>query len=367
MKRPRSRFAMVSVLLLFIVIFGGVYYIFNTATDVFQPVDTSNQGKQVTLKITPGESTADIADQLQQKGLIRNAVAFRIWARIKGLDTKIQAGVYKQLYSSMTIDKIVSTLLDGQPDAITVVIPEGKRLEEIASKLNSYGLAKFNKDDFLKYVKHIDQFPDRNKYPILKSVPPGINSMEGLLFPAGYDIDVEANASQVIGVMLKQTEDVIQENHLDTEAKQHQMTLYQMITLASIVERETLFEADRGNIASVYWNRLYRENSETAGFLNADPTVQYARDSQDTPQKYWGKIQGDPNVIAADSKYNTYKFQGLPPTPICSPGLSSLQKSANPPQTNYYFFFAKPDGHSIFDENLAKFTADQQKYGVSGQ
>src|SRR5438874_11405698 len=114
MKRRGTRAAIIAVLLLGVLIFGGVYFAWNTVTDVFQPID-SGQGRTIPFVIQSGESTSQIADALQTKGLIRNALAFRIWARIKGLDTRLQAGAYN-LNTSMTIDGIIGQLLQAQPD-----------------------------------------------------------------------------------------------------------------------------------------------------------------------------------------------------------------------------------------------------------
>src|SRR5690349_2637110 len=180
MKQQRSRAAIIAVLLLGILIFFVVYQASNTVADVFQPAASNNQGKQVPFKISEGESTAQIADDLQSKGLIRNALAFRVWARIKGLDTRLQAGVYKKISSSMTIDKIVDELLNAQPDAITVTIPEGWRLEQMAKRFAGSGLVKFKEQDFLKYTKQVKTFPDyRNaKYASLMKMVPANQSME---------------------------------------------------------------------------------------------------------------------------------------------------------------------------------------------
>ena len=366
MKRAGSRSAIIAVMLLGLLIFSVAYYAWNTGSDIFQPVSPAGQGKTISIEISKGELTSQIADALQQKGLIRNALAFRIWARIKGLDTHLQAGIYHKLNTSMTISDIIDQLLNAQPDAIRVVIPEGWRIEQIALRFANSGLVRFNQQDFLKFTKNVTQFPDAGKYPVLKVLPQGQHSMEGLLFPASYEVPVDSTASDVIGLMLKATNDTIQQNNLVQLAQQHQMNLYQMLTLASIVERETLFQADRGNIASVYWNRLYRPNSETVGLLQADPTVQYARDTQTPPQLYWAHLTDSGGNIAPNSPWNTYTNKGLPPTPICSPGLASMLAASAPPSTNYYFFLAKPDGHSVFEPTLAKFTQDQQKY-LSGQ
>ncbi len=365
MRRPRSRVAIISVLLVGIVIFGVVLYAWNTTSDIFQPV--SGPLKSAPITIRQGETTAEIADDLQNKGIIRNALAFRIWARIKGLDTKLEAGVYKKINSEMTISQIIDNLQQATPDEILVQTIEGYRLEQIADAVAATNLPNFKKADFLKYTKHIDQFPDANKYPLLfKNVPPGA-SMEGLLFPDTYNIPADGTARDVVNAMLKEMNDKIQQNHLDQQATQHQLTIYQVLTLASIVEREAGKAQDRGNIASVYWNRLYTDDgkNQTGGRLQADPTVQYARDTQSPPARYWLPLKDVGANIAADSDWNTYVKQGLPPTPICSPGLQSLLVAANPPKTNYLYFFAKKDGFSVFTATYNDFQQKQQQFGVN--
>ncbi len=356
MRRSGPGIAILSVMLLGFAIFGTSLYLWNTATDVFLPVNTNSQAT-MSLEIKPHENAADIADDLQNKGLIRNVLAFRIWARVKDLDTKLQAGLYKGLSPNMSIDEITEQLLNGQPDAIPVLIPEGYRLEQIANAFDQATpkLVNFKKSEFLDYVKNINDFPDRANYPILQFVPAG-DSMEGLLFPSTYEVPVGSTARDVVNQLLKEMEDTIQQNHLDTLAQQHQyQNVYELINLASIVERETGRPVNRQNIASVYWNRLFKANNQTAGLLNADPTVQYARDSQNPPQTYWGPLNDDPKNIAADSSWNTYINKGLPPTPICSPGLASLLATANPPSTDYLYFFASKDGNTYFAKTNAEF------------
>ncbi len=360
-RRSRGRIAIVAVFLLGLLIFGGVYFAWTTVTDIFQPVDTG-QGKTIRLVIQSGESTLQIADDLQAERLIRNALAFRIWARIKGLDTHLQAGAYN-LNTSMTIDAIISQLLNAQPDYRVVSIPEGWRIEQMAQQLRAAGagLPKFNVQDFLKYTKNPAQFPGRDNYPILKSVPAG-DSMEGLLFPDTYLIPVNATAQDVVNMMLKEFTDKVQQNHLDVMANKNKLSLYQMVILASIVEREVIFENDRPLVASVYWNRIYRQNTETLGFLDADPTVQYTRDSQTGTTVYWKPLLDVGRNIIPNSLWNTYTHKGLPPTPICSPGLASMEAAATPAKTDYYFFLSKKDGHNVYDKTQADFNADIQKY-----
>src|SRR5690242_3868787 len=180
MKRPKSRVAIISVLLLSILIFLGVFSAWNTFSDILlHPANSANK-QEVSITVPKNATTADIAAELHQKGLISNELAFRLWARIKGLDTKLQAGVYKGLTASMTIDQIINRLLDGQPDAVPVTLPEGWRLEQIANELDAQKsrIAKFDKGKFLNYVKNIDQFPDKAKHPLLQEVPANQHTME---------------------------------------------------------------------------------------------------------------------------------------------------------------------------------------------
>ncbi len=359
MKKRGQRSAIIAMLLLGLLIFGGVYFAWTTAPDIFQPVNT-NQGQTIAVVVQNGDSTLQIADELQAKGLIRNAIAFRIWARIKGLDTHLQAGAYN-LSTSMTIDAIISQLLNAQPDYIVVSIPEGWRIEQIAQRLGAAGLPKFNMQEFLKFTKNPAQFPDAAKYPILKSIPPG-SDMEGLLYPDTYLIPVNATAGDVVNMMLTEFNGKVQQNHLDVLAKQNRMSLYQMVILASIVEREIRFDRDRPLVASVYWNRLFKPNDQTVGLLEADPTVQYARDSQPGTTSYWKPLQDVGSNIAPKSPWNTYINKGFPPTPICNPGLASMLAAAAPARTDYYFFLSKKDGTNVYAKTLAEFEADKKKY-----
>lgn len=382
MKKRGSRAAIISVLLLGILIFGIVYFAWSTVTDVFQPVDSSGAGKTIPLVIQNGESTNQIADQLQAKGLIRNALAFRVWARLKGLDTHLQAGAYN-LNTNMTIDTIITQLLQAQPDELVVAVPPGLRIEQIAQRMAAAGLAKFNVQDFLKYTKHPNQFPDQSKYPILGCTLDTTThtqySMEGLLFPDTYLVPVNGTARDVVNLMLKEFNDKVSQNHLDTLAQQRipvapgspkrncsskNYQLYELVTLASLVEREVVFDSDRSGVAGVYWNRVYIDGNESAGFLDADPAVQYARDSQNPPQngKYWASLNDAAKNIAPNSAWNTYTHKYWPPTPICSPQLASLTAAANPPKNGYFYFLSKKDGHIVYAKTYAEFLMDQQKY-----
>src|SRR6266576_6724190 len=171
MRGRNVRGAIIAVFLLGVLVFASVYYAWMTVTEIFQPVSPPEAGRTIPIEIKNGETTAQIADDLQAKGLIRNALAFRLWARIKGLDAQLQAGGYNHLNTSMTISDIIDQLLTASPDVIYVSIPEGYRIEQIAHAFAEAGLVRFNEQDFLKYALHPGQFPDAGKYPVLKLIP----------------------------------------------------------------------------------------------------------------------------------------------------------------------------------------------------
>ncbi|MEO8973488.1 MAG: endolytic transglycosylase MltG, partial [Ktedonobacteraceae bacterium] len=304
MKTRGSRIAILSVLLLGLIIFGTVYFAWNTAFDIFQPA-ASPPGTTKQICISPGESTAKIADDLQNSNLIRNALAFRIWARIKSLDTQLQAGCYSNLNSSMTISDITNELLNAQPDSLKVSIPEGWRIQQIAQQFAAAGLAKFNENVFLSYTLHPSTFPDFGKYPILKFIPHG-DSMEGLLFPATYQIPVDGDARVVVNQMLTTFDDYVAQYNLVAKAQAHNLNEYQMVILASLVQREINDVQDAGGVASVYWNRTYKPANGTVGLLQSDPSVEYARDSETHPAKYWAPLNDIGDNIATNSPWNTY-------------------------------------------------------------
>lgn len=373
-----SRTAIIAVFLLGLLIFAGVYFAWNTVTEIFQPVASGNAIKTVNFQVQAGATTQDIANELQADGLIRSSLAFRIWARIKGLDTKLEAGGFV-LNTGMSISDIIDNLLNPLVKQLIVAVPPGLRLEQIAQRLAAAKLTGFTASDFLKYTKHPDQFPDKANYPILACIPPG-DGMEGLLFPDTYFIPLDkGDARYMVNKMLGEFDQMVQKYHLDTMAQKNLApapagsnltcsrqlyAVYHMVILASIVEREVIFDAERPGVAGVYWNRVYlQQGNDTAGFLDADPTVQYARDSQPGTKTYWTPLIDKAMNIVPNSPWNTYTNKYWPPTPICSPDLANLQAAANPLQnTGYFYFLSKKDGHIVFAKTYQEFLQDQQKY-----
>ena len=356
----RGRGAIIAVFLVAIVVFGVIYEAWNTVTTVFEPPATS-QSQSVKLVIQPQETAAQIADDLYSKGLIRSTLAFTIWAKVKGADQKFEAGVYV-LTPGTTIDGIIAKLQNGQPDGKRMIVLEGWRLEQIASQDVS-GLPNFSKQDFLNYTHHPDKFPDEAKFPILQ----GKKSMEGLLYPDTYLVPVNYNTTQIIDLMLNEFTNALQVNNLVAQAQQHQLSEYNMIILASIVQREASNTKQMPLIAGIYWKRIQQPSMDVGGpYLRSDPTVEYAYYTDHPPAdgNYWNDLNnlGTGDKVDPNNKWNTYNFPGWTPTPISSPSLSALQAAAKPPQTDCYYFYTRPtDGGLVCEATFAKIKVDEQR------
>lgn len=358
--KKRGLGSFIAVLVIAVVVFVSLYGVWNfLATAISTPpaVKTGSLG----VNIQNGESTDAIANNLYSKGLISNPLIFRFWARIRGLDTHLEAGSYS-LTPGMSIDQIIAKLQNGQPDARTLLVKDGWRIEQIAYQINQLGLSGFNEQQFLTYAHNPSQFPDVSKYPILK----GASSMEGLLFPDTYFVPVAYNTVQITDTMLDEFEQVVQQNNLVALAQQHQLTAYQMVILASIVQREAGSAGQMPLIAGIYWKRIHQPSPEIGTLLQADPTVQYARDTDHPPASvadYWKPLDDAGGHIDPPNHWNTYTFSGWPPTPISSPNLKALEATASPQQTNCYYFLNKAsDGSLVCATTLAQFQQLEKKY-----
>jgi len=303
------------------------------------PVNTS--GDEQTFPIEIGESVNLIASHLQEAGLIRDAEAFRAYLIYSGLDTSIQAGSY-QLSSAMSAIDIAHKLQDATSTEVKFVILPGWRMEEIAALLPTSGLP-VTADEFSAAVR-----TPSSAYDFLA----GANSMEGFLFPDAYVLSRTNSAENIVAEFVRNFA-----LHLSAEMRngfeKQGLTIYQAVTLASIVEREAEHDEEKPIIASVYLNRL-----RIGMKLDADPAVQYALGYNATQQTWWT------NPLSLDdlkfnSPYNGYLNIDLPPTPISNPGLKSLQAVAFPTETAYYYFRAKCDGSGdhlfaeTFEEQMA--------------
>lgn len=304
-----------------------------------QPLDLNGAEQPFTIEI--GESVDSVANHLESVSLIRDADAFRTYLIYSGLDTSIQAGTY-QLSTAMSALDIAHELQDATPEEVTFVVLPGWRMEEIAESLSTSGLP-ITYDEFLSAAKTPPQ-----EFDFLA----GATSVEGFLYPDSYIFPRGPfSAQEMIAEMIRNFA-VHLTPDLRNGFEQQGLTVYQAVTLASMVEREAVQEEEQASIASVYLNRF-----KISMKLDADPTVQYAI-GYNILQRTWWTNPLSLLDLEINSVYNTYIYEGLPPTPIANPSLGALRAVAFPAETPYLFFRARCDGSGFhefsetFDEHL---------------
>lgn len=309
------------------------------AGDLLTPVDpgVSSNGAEVPFSILPGESTTSIIGRLWQAGLISNPGAFRSYLQYTGLDTSIQAGEYT-LTPTMTSVEIARVFQSAPPGKVIFTMLAGWRIEEVAAVLPFSGL-EILPTDFLQAARTI---PDGFSFSLQI---PQANTIEGFLFPGTYELARETSLVELLNLLWSAFDRNLSAELLNGYTKNN-LSLYEAITLASIIQREAVITDEMPMIASVFFNRLRIEMP-----LASDPTVQYARGYNPNQDTWWTNPLSAAD-LQIDSPFNTYLYPGLPPAPIASPGLDALKAVAFPAQTPYYYFRAACDGsgHHNFAE-----------------
>lgn len=291
---------------------------------VFLPV---NPGGTKFVMLRPGWSARHIAQTLQREGVVRSATAFLMVQYAVGKGT-LKAGEYKFEDPANTL-QVRDRILRGDVFARTVVVPEGYNLYDIAAVVEQAGLGPAA--DFV-IAANGDLF-------LLRDIDPQAKSLEGYLFPDTYQFTRIDSAHDIAAAMVHRFRQTAQKIGLLGRPDIHPI-----VTMASIVEKETSAPEERPRVASVYYNRLDRNM-----LLAADPTVIYAAL---LAGRYRGTIyQSD---LQFDSPYNTYKYPGLPPGPIANPGVASLQAAMNPAQTDFLYFVSDNNGHHRFAQSAAE-------------
>ena len=326
----------------------GVYLTFRQE-DISRPA--SDDPTPIIFTVEPGETASDIALRLKRLGLITDAELFRLLARYRKADSKLEAGRY-ELRANMTMEEILEALQHGRLEEVVVTIPEGWRAEQIAEMLEEkVGL---DKEEFLTLIRGGGLDPGL-EYDFLQSRPPGAG-LEGFLFPDTYYLPVRPSALDVIERMLANFDRRFTPE-MRQMAAERGMTIYQVVTLASIVEREAVIAEERPIIAGVFLNRLAKGMT-----LDACPTVQYALGYQEDTGQWWKTPLSLEELDQVNSPYNTYLHPGLPPGPICNPGLASILAVLQPAETDYLYFLAKGDGSHAFAKTFEEHLQNRQRY-----
>ncbi len=283
-------------------------------TAIYFPLD-ENSATQKVINITSGTNAREIVDVLEKNEIIRkNNYTFRILTKLMKLEAQLKYGEYN-LSPSMNMLQILHKLAKGEVITYKITIPEGYTSTQIAELLDKKEIAE--KEDFLKLVKDSEK------------------TLEGYLFPDTYEVPKRYGAENMVKLMLSNFNQIALENKFTERAEKIGFSLNEIIILASIVEKEAKFNDEKNKVSSVFYDRL-----KIGMKLQSCATIQY--------------ILGEPKEklnekdLMLDSLYNTYLYKGLPPGPICNPGLDSIIATLEPAEEDYLFFVLGENGRHIF-------------------
>ena len=296
--------------------------------------DYAASGSQLII-VKDGMTTVDIAELLHEKKLVKDAAAFRLEARVKGLSTKLQAGAY-QLEGGMSNAQIVDVMVKGRIKQVRFTVPEGYTVMKTAQKLEKEGLG--SADKFIAAAK------DYAPYAYMQTEDSNVLfKAEGFIYPATYDFPVGISEQEMLKIMVEQFDKEMQKNGITKLVDERELKLRDVVNMAAMVELEAVFPEEQPRIAGVFLKRV------AIGMpIQSDTTIQYILGAQKEI------------ITFADTKiqnpYNTYINPGLPPGPIGSPSLNAIKAVLEPEQTDYLYFVAEKDGHHRFtktyDEHL---------------
>jgi UPF0755 protein len=295
--------------------------------------------RETFVEIAPGTSTRQIGIDLERQGIIRSRYAFYLLRMLEGAADggTLKAGEYRFNHPAR-VGEVYDQIQRGDVFTIPLTIPEGSNIFDIAARVEAAGLGR--KEAFEQVARH--------DTALVGDLDANASSLEGYLFPDTYQFGRLSTPEQMAAAMVKRF-------RTEAVALGLQGDIHRVVTLASLIERETPIDKERPLVASVFTNRLARDMP-----LMTDPSVIYAALLEG---RYRGAIyQSDLN---ADSPYNTYRRTGLPPGPVCNPGAASLSAAMNPAKTNYLYFVAAsadPSGHSRFSATLEEHDRNVRAY-----
>lgn len=318
--------AVASLALLVFAIGAAIIY----GMSLLQPVDATSSAP-VRFSIPKGQSVTEIGERLAEAGLVHNAQVFALYVRQHGLVNKIQAGSF-ELSPSMSLPEIAEQLTSGTDD-VWITFIEGSRAEELAEKVAaSPDLTDIDQDEFLALAQ----------------------KSQGYLFPDTYLVP-KMTTAQALHDLMRATFKSKVEVGLAEEIKQSGRSLEDIITLASLVQREARTKEDMRTVAGILWNRIDKNVS-----LDIDVTLRYIKGYDPVGQSWWSAPLADYKNI--ESPYNTYRNPGLPPGPIGNPGLAAIEATVDPIDSDYVFYLHDTTGQIHYAETLSEHNANVQKY-----
>ena len=311
--------------MIFVLVLGfvGYFYLFS------QPMTTDTTAK-TQFVIPRGQAVRIIASRLKEKGLIKSSIIFRLVVKQQGLESKLQSGSF-EVSSSMTPAEIALKLTQGTDD-VWVTILEGWRLEQVAASFAEYGLSMVDSDEFMSLAL----------------------GQEGQTFPDTYLFAKESTATKVHQVIQNNFEKKVTVG-LEDEIKKSERSFDDALVMALIVEREARGYEEMRHVAGILWNRYDIDMA-----LQADATLQYVKGYDKQAQSWWEPPTSFDKKL--DSPFNTYLNYGLPPQPICNPGLDAIKAALNPLDTANFFYLHGGDGGIHYGKNLEEHNSNVQRY-----
>ncbi|HEY7981715.1 MAG TPA: endolytic transglycosylase MltG [Candidatus Eremiobacteraceae bacterium] len=298
--------------------------------------DTARPAQQVTLQIPQGSSVTDIGRQLETAGVLRSATAFGLYVRARGDGRSIQAAEYV-FTPHMSMLGVVGVLdAGGRPPTVWITIPEGFTAAQIGALLQKHGIG--TRDEFMAVVGATS----------LRFGPAASRGLEGYLFPDTYEVRRDATPRDVAALLTAHFMHELPRDYVSA-ARKLGRTVPQIVTAASLIEREAKVDPERPVMASVYYNRLHRGMP-----LQVDATIEYALPTHKTALSFAD--------LKIDSPYNTYLYAGLPPTPIANPGRASLYAAFHPASTGYLYYVYRGNGHHQFSDTLEEQQAAERRF-----
>jgi UPF0755 protein len=332
-----KRFVTILLIVLVVVAAAAAAWIY---AGVRRPYRGYSAGEQF-VDIRPGTGTRAIGERLVEGGVVRDQLSFRIALLLSGRATRLKAGEYRFAEAATPAD-VIGKLARGDVYVIPVTFPEGLTIAEMAKIVEAKGLGP--SEAFVEAARDVS---------LVRGLDPAARDLEGYLFPETYPLSRHAEARGIVRLMTDAFDRALSPD-LRASARARGLSIRQLVTLASIVEKETAKPEERPLVASVYENRLRIGMS-----LQCDPTVIFALEQAG---RYRGKLHHDD--LSFDSPYNTYRYPGLPPGPIAAPGRASLEAVVHPADSTYLYFVSRNDGSHEFATTLDEHNRNVQKYQV---
>lgn len=334
---------LIAVIVIAVIAAATYFFANNYINENLNAVDRTDETK-VVVEIPSGSTTNDIADILFESNLIKNKLTFKYYAEKTGRDSQLKAGSYV-LSKNMNADELLQVLIKGGSSGNTanITIIEGLILEDAALSISEQlGL---NYDKLFEILNKAEMFKD--DFEFIKDNPE-INNLQGFLMPDTYNVYINSSEEDIVKIMLSQFDEFYLAE-IKNKLENSKLSFLEIINLASIVEKEALLDDERDEVAAVFLNRI-----DIGMKLQSCATVNYALGEWKERLTY--------EDIAVDSPYNTYLVEGLPPTPINSPGRVSILGVLEPADVDYLFFVAKGDGSHYFSKNYDEHIEAAEEY-----